>query len=280
MRKIKKNILCGDPFLEQRYMPVTGLIHRYSNRALVLVNNVCAKECAFCMRKREMAKPKYSLGNKEIQMIKRYLIKNKGIKELIFSGGDPLMAPKTLFICLKELANLPQIKVVRIGTRAPIVYPAAVDGKLIKILQAIRNKPIYLMLHVNHADELTKETVRAIKKLQTATTTILSQTVFLRGINDSIKSLKELFERLLEIGVKPYYLFHCDPVANAKPFEVDFKKEIKIYSELRKILSGIAYPIFTVEAENSMGKIPVPTNFWNFDDKRFRDFLGKKSKIN
>ncbi len=274
-----KKINNSDPFLEIQNMPVPKLICRYKNRALILVNNICAQECAFCMRKREMMKMKYLIKNKEIKEIKRYLIKNKEIKELIFSGGDPLNTPEVLEKCLKELGNLSQIKMIRIGTRLPITYPKAINDKIVKILKTVKNKPIYLMLHVNHFNELSKETDKAIKKIQTGVTMILSQTVFLKGINDNVKILQELFEKLTEIGVKPYYLFHCDPVANAKPFEVDLKKEIKIYSELRKKLSGLAYPIFTIEAENSLGKIPVPTNFWDFDKKAFRDFLGKKFRV-
>lgn len=275
MKKINNN----DPFLENQNMPTPKLIRRYENRALILVNNICARECAFCMRKRELVKTKYVIEDKEIKEIKKYLVKNKEIKELIFSGGDPLSTPEVLEKCLKELGNLSQIKIIRIGTRLPVIYPKVINDKIIKIFKTVKNKPLYLMLHINHFNELSKETDKAIKKIQTGVTMILSQTVFLKGINDNVKILQELFEKLTEIGVKPYYLFHCDPVANAKPFEVDLKKEIKIYSELRKKLSGLAYPIFTIEAENSLGKIPVPTNFWDFDKKAFRDFLGKKFRV-
>ncbi|MDO9509731.1 MAG: KamA family radical SAM protein [Candidatus Magasanikbacteria bacterium] len=276
---MKKIITNRDPFLEGNYTPVSKLIHRYENRALVLVNNICPRECAFCMRKREMIKPKYTISDKEIKAIKNYLIKNKEVKELIFSGGDPLSTPDVLQKCLKNLGNLLQIKIIRINTRLPITFPKAVNDKILKILKGVKNKPVYLLLHINHTDELTSGVVRAIKKLQTGVTMVLSQTVFLKNINDNVKSLQNLFENLVEIGVKPYYIFHCDPVVNAKQFEVDFKKEIKIYSELRKKLSGLAYPIFTIEAENSKGKIPVPTDFWNFDKKVFRDFTGKKFRI-
>ncbi len=269
----------NDPFLESQHMPISKLICRYENRVLILVNNICFRECIFCMRKREMEKPKFMIQDREIMEIKRYLVKNKEIKEVIFSGGDPLSTPKILKKCLKELGNLPQIKIVRIGTRLPVICPKAVNMELVKILKTIKNKPIYLMLHINHFEELTKKAVKAIKKLQSGVTMILSQTVFLKGINDSVEILQNLFERLVENGVKPYYLFHCDPVANARPFEVDLKKEIKIYSELRKKLSGLAFPIFTIEAEKSLGKIPVPTDFWKFDKSTFKDFLDKKFKI-
>lgn len=274
-----KKIINSDPFLESKNMPVAKLIHRYSNRALVLVNNICINECAFCMRKREIIKSKYNIENKEIKEIKKYLINNKEINELIFSGGDPLTTPEVLEKCFKELGNLPQIKIIWVGTRLPISCPTAIDNKIIRVFKSIKNKSIYLMLHVNHIAEITPKAIKAIEKLQTTTTMVLSQTVFLKGINDNVKSLKNLFEKLIEIGVKPYYLFHCDPVVNAKPFEVDFKKEIKIYSQLRRILSGLAFPVFTIEAEKSFGKIPVPTNFWKFNDKQFYDFNGKNFKI-
>ena len=269
----------NDPFAENQNMPVKNLIHRFDNRVLILVNNICAKNCLFCMRERENVKPSYTIGDKEIREIKHYLIKNKEIKEIIFSGGDPLTTPFVLKKCFSELASLPQIKVVRLGTRVPIINPFLVDDKIIKILKAVKNKPLYLMLHVNHPDELTRETLTVLKKIQTSVTMVLSQTVFLKGINDKVDILQELFEKLVENGIKPYYLFHCDPVKNAKIFTVDLKKEIKIYSQLRKVLTGLAYPIFTVEAEKSKGKIPVPTDFWKFDKKQFRDFNNKKFKI-
>lgn len=277
MKSLRKQT--NDPFNEQDKMPVARLIHRYLDRALILVNNICARECAFCMRKREMIKTKYTIEKKEIKEIKKYLLKNREIKELIFSGGDPLNTPKALKNCFKELGNLPQIKIIRVGTRLPVIRPEAVDEKIIKILKSIKDKPVYLMLHINHARELNANTAKAIKKLQSAVSMVLSQTVFLKNINDSVKALQELFEKLVETGVKPYYLFHCDPVQNAKGFVVDFKKEIKIYSELRKKLSGLAYPVFTIEAKNSFGKIPVPTDFWKFDKKQFRDFNGRRFRI-
>ncbi len=278
-KKDSKKYGKNDPFAESESMPVKNLIHRFDNRVLILVNNICAKNCLFCMRERENVKPRYAIGEKEIGEIKKYLLKNKEIKELIFSGGDPLMTPFVLKKCFLVLADLPQIKIVRLGTRVPIINPFLIDNKIVNILKTVKNKPLFLMLHVNHPDELTKETLLALKKIQTGVTMILSQTVFLKRINDNMEVLKELFEKLVENGIKPYYLFHCDPVENAKIFTVDFKKEIRIYSQLRKVLTGLAYPIFTVEAEKSFGKIPVPTDFWNFEQNKFKDFLGKKFKI-
>jgi lysine 2,3-aminomutase len=132
------------------------------------------------------------------------------------------------------------------------------------------------MLHFEHPAEITAETIRAIKKLQPVCTAMFSQSVFLKGINDNVKTLKKLFTRLLEIGIKPYYIFRCDYVKGNEHFIVDIKKEIKIMTELRKKLTGLAYPLYIIDTPNGFGKIPVPLNFWQFKHNSCRDFQNKK----
>ncbi|HOL53996.1 MAG TPA: lysine 2,3-aminomutase, partial [Candidatus Paceibacterota bacterium] len=137
----------------------------------------------------------------------------------------------------------------------------------------------YVGIHFEHPDELTPETIKACEKLRKAGAILYSQSVFLKGVNDSYEVLYELFSRLIEIGVKPYYLYRCDPVQGIEHFRVPFEKEIKIATQLRKNLSGLAWPTYVIDTPNGNGKIPVPLEFWQFDKKEFKDFLGKKHKV-
>lgn len=267
-----------DPFKEEKFSPVPGLIHKYSSRALIVVTNRCAGYCAFCMRKWLVNENKFAVNAQQILQIKKYLLKHKKINEVIFSGGDPLMVPGQLKEAVKTLGSLPQVKVLRVHTRLPVSAPEMINKKLISVLAERKDKPLYVVVHFDRVKEVSAKTISAIKKLQTVCTMVLSHTVLLRGVNDSPQELGDLFTKLVTIGVKPYCLFHCDPVRGNEKFVVDLKKEIKIVSELRRQLSGLAFPIFTIEAPSSSGKVPVPLDFWDFNCRYFRDFKGKKIK--
>ena len=131
------------------------------------------------------------------------------------------------------------------------------------------------MVHFEHSAEITAPSISAIKWLQSVATMLLSQTVSLKGVNDNVNTLYELFSGLVEIGVKPYYFFRCDPVKGAEHFMVDFKKEVKIFTELRERLSGIATPLYVIDAPGGSGKVPVPLEFWDFDHSKYKDFNGR-----
>lgn len=271
-----------DPLGEDRHEAVKGLIHKYENRALVMLTLTCAAYCRFCTRKRIVSEiKKGKTSERDLQKMRGYLLTHPEIKELIFSGGDPLTAPKVLTEALKLLGGLEQIKIIRIGTRVPVSEPALVTqdllDKLDKLVQL--GKPVYVMIHFEHPDELTPETVRALGGLRKAGALLFSQSVFLKGVNDRAETLQELFSRLVELGVKPYYIYRCDPVVGAGHFRVPFEKEIEIMSLLRKKLSGLAYPTYVIDTPNGAGKIPVPLNFWEFEKDEYRDFSGEKHKV-
>jgi lysine 2,3-aminomutase len=183
--------------------------------------------------------------------------------------------PVLLQKLLLELSKLSQIKIIRIGTRLPVSDPQKINQKLIDILKIVKNKTLYILIHFEHPKEITEQTISAVQKLKQASTMLLSQSVFLKNVNDSFDTLYELFSGLIEIGVKPYYLYHCDPVKGAEHFIVDLKKEIKIVTQLRKNLSGLAFPTYIIDTPNGAGKIPVPLEFWKFDSDKYRDFNGK-----
>lgn len=272
-------LLDEDPLLEEKYEKIKGLIHKYRNRVLILLTLTCASYCRFCTRRRKVSDiEKGRLSKADIKKMIAYCLKHPEIKEVIFSGGDPLTVPELLIFSLKAFSRLPQIKVIRIGTRAPVSQPSLVNQKLLQTIKKIK-QPVYVGIHFEHPDELTPQTIRACEKLRKAGAILFSQSVFLKGINDSFKTLYQLFSRLIEIGVRPYYLYRCDPVSGIGHFRVPFEKEIKIATQLRKKLSGLAWPTYVIDTPFGHGKVPVPLGFWQFNKKNYRDFKGKKVPV-
>ena len=275
-----EELTVDDPLLEEEHTVVRGLVHKYGNRALLLLTMNCAAYCRFCTRRRKVSDIKKGIiTHHDLDKMVAYLKKHPEIKELILSGGDPLTQPVILKKALQKFTKLPQIKIIRIGSRLPVSNPQMVNSQVISALKLVKKQPLYIMLHFEHPDEITPATVRAVKKLQAVSSMMFSQSVFLKGVNDNVPVLYELFSKLLEIGIKPYYLYRCDYVKGAEHFIVDFKREIKIMTELRARLSGLACPMYVIDAPSGAGKIPVPLNFWQFDKTHFKDFNGKKLKF-
>lgn len=275
--KYEEKLTFSDPLMEEYHTVVRGLIHKYRNRALILLTLNCAAYCRFCTRRRKVSDiQKGILSDKDINNIIAYIKNHPEIKEIILSGGDPLTVPALLQKILLKLSKLPQIKIIRIGTRLPVSDPQKINPKLVNILKIIKNKTVYILVHFEHPKEIIEQTIVAVNKLKSVSTMLLSQSVFLKNVNDSFKTLYDLFSKLIEIGIKPYYLYHCDPVKGAEHFIVDFKKEIKIVTELRKNLSGLAFPTYIIDTPNGSGKIPVPLEFWKFNSDKYKDFENKK----
>jgi len=275
-----EELTVDDPLLEEEHTVARGLVHKYGNRALVLLTMNCAAYCRFCTRRRKVSDIKKGIiTDHDLDKIAAYLKKHPEIKELILSGGDPLTQPVILKKALQKFTKLAQIKIIRIGSRLPVSNPQMVNSQVISALKLVKKQPLYIMLHFEHPDEITPATVRAVKKLQAVSSMMFSQSVFLKDVNDNVHVLYALFSRLLEIGIKPYYLYRCDYVKGAEHFIVDFKREIKIMTELRARLSGLACPMYVIDAPSGAGKIPVPLNFWQFDRTHFKDFNGKKLKF-
>lgn len=273
----KGKITVADPLLEDEHTAVRGLVHKYPNRALILLTMNCAAYCRFCTRRRSVSDiQKGVISDYDLDQMVNYLKKNPKIKELILSGGDPLTTPQILEKALRKFTKLPQIKIIRVGTRLPVSDPKMVNRKVLSALSVVKNQPLYLMLHFEHPDEITPATIKAVKKLKQVSSMMFSQSVFLKGVNDDVHVLSELFSKLVEIGVKPYYIYRCDYVEGAEHFIVDFNKEIEIMSKLRARLSGLAFPSYVIDIAGGEGKIPVPLDFWKFDRNRYQDFTGKK----
>ena len=279
--KIFSRALSSDPLLEEKHKKVKGLIHKYPKRVLIELTLNCASFCRFCTRRREVSDiQKGMLSFKDINIMINYVKSHSEINEIIFSGGDPLTVPKLLIYSLNKFSKLKQIKILRVHTRVPVSDPRLLTKEILNALSRIqKKKTLYLSIHFEHPDELTPETTKAIKALKKTGVILLSQSVFLKGINDSYKVLEKLFTRLSELGVRPYYIFHCDLVKGIEHFIVPLKKEIEIMTKLRKNISGIAFPFHVVDAPNGSGKIPLPLHFWKFKSSDFTDFRGKKIKM-
>lgn len=279
-----QSFLQTDPLSEDSHQPVKGLIHKYSNRALVKMSYRCAAHCQFCTRIRQIGTAEGDLSNENLSDIVVYIKNHPEINDVILSGGDPFYTPKQTGWMLRELNEVDSVKVFRIGTRLPVHNPVSFDSKLIvglsnEIKKIAENKPFYILINFEHPDELTDETIQTIKRLRQTGATLLAQTVFLKDINDDFQVLKILFEKLYFLGIQPYYLYRCDYVKGLEHFVCDFKKEIEIATKLRAELSGIANPTYIIDVEGK-GKIPIPLDFWDgVKLDACRDFDGADVKI-
>ena len=261
----------NDPLMEEKFIKIKGLIYKYPKRVLIELNNICPIYCQFCTRKREtFLEKKWQLNKKELKDILVFLGENEEIREVIISGGDPLMSPKELIFLLKKIEGLKNIRIIRIHTRIPITAPEKINDDVFDVLNNLK-KTVYLSIHCNLVEEISDKSIEVFERFKMAGVILYSQSVFLRGINDSVDKLEKLFEKLLELGVRPYYIYRCDPVIGLKKFIVPFKKEKEIMTEIRKRISGLACPTYVIDAPMGCGKIPVPLNFWK-NSKSFFDF--------
>lgn len=267
----------GDPLIEDHYEKIPGLIWKYPKRVLILMTKKCASYCRFCTRRRRVEEIANScLTKKQMKNIVGYLEKNEEISEVVISGGDPLAQEKELIYFIGLLKKIVSLKIIRIHTRVPVANPDQISPRFFRTIKNITKQVVYMSVHFEHPDELTTKTVGVIKKLRQSGAIMLSQSVFLKGVNDSFEVLEELFTKLSYIGVRPYYLYRCDPVFGAKHFQVDFEKERQIATELKAKLSGIACPTYVIDAPLGSGKIPVALNFWGKCSKKLTDFEGKE----
>lgn len=269
-----------DPLLEKQHEVVPGMINKYGNRVLCLLTAECAAYCRFCTRRRLVSDIEHGrIGELHIDAWVSYLRENPQVREVILSGGDPFTVDDSLFeYAVSHLASVDSIKVLRIGTRAPVSDPAVVSCAKLETITRVE-QPVYVGIHFEHPAEITRTTRRCIRELRAAGAILYSQSVFLKGVNDDYGTLYELFTALMEMGVRPYYIYRCDPVPGASHFRVEFEKERRIMSELRRTLSGMACPTYVIDAPDGSGKIPVPLEFWESDIASYTDFDGKRHSI-
>lgn len=299
-----------DPLIEDEHEVAPGLVYKYEGkfnkqgevttygRALWTITRLCASYCRFCTRGREVGLPpkihgesKGSLSknayltSSEIKQVFNFLENHSEINEIILSGGDPLTAPQNyLTEIIEGLVNLQKrnkLSIIRIGTRLPVSNPISIQPWHYKLIGFIKNP--YVMVHINHPAELTDETLKVLTNFRKeCLATVMSQSVFLKGVNDNEDTLYQLFVNLAKEGIRPYYLYQNDPVYWAKHFTVPIKRAIKLWQNLRPRLSGVAATArFVIDTPFGFGKIPIPEgNAWKFNDEFYFDFKGKKHKVN
>ena len=263
-----------DILLEKVNSPLKGLVHKFTNSIAIFLSFTCAANCRYCERQDRIGvglDKQGLLKESEIDNIITYIKQNTNISEVVLSGGDPLMNPKGLEYFCKQIELISNIKTVRIHTKVPIQAPDLVNMEMLSRIVNTKNA-FYFSVHINHPDELNFEVIEILNRIRRLGFLMLSQSVFLKGINDSSDILFSLFTGLSEIGVRPYYIYHCQAIPTTKKFVMDLKDEIEIMTELRKRLSGIAFPSHVIDLQNAVGKITVPTNHWNFDFSFVRDF--------
>jgi len=247
------------------------LTHRYPDRVLFRISNSCAMYCRFCTRKRKVGDVNKQPTWKEIAKALVYLKEHEEIRDVILSGGDPLMLPiKTLekiltavYLIISQREN----SIIRIGTRIPCVLPQRITKELCEMLKKFH--PIYVNTHFNHPAEITAESKRACEMLVDSGIPVGNQTVLLKGVNDNPEVMKELMQKIVSIRVRPYYIYQCDPVKGANHFRTKVEKGLEIYKALRGHTSGLCVPQFVIDAPGGGGKIPLlPEYLQSIDDNK------------
>jgi lysine 2,3-aminomutase len=249
-----------DSLAEDRDAPVPGLTHRYPDRVLMLVTTQCATYCRYCTRSRIVGDPSETFSRRDFDQQINYIRANPQIRDVILSGGDPLILPvKLLEEILCRLREIEHVEIIRIGTRVPVFLPMKITAELTNMLQ--RYHPLWMNTHVNHPHEITEEFARAVDRLTRVGIPVGNQTVLLAGVNDCVHIQRALMHHLLRIRVRPYYLFQCDLVEGAGHFRTPVSKGIEIIEGLRGHTSGLGVPTFAIDAPGGGGKVPMMPNY-------------------
>lgn len=248
-----------DPLKEEEDSPVPGIIHRYPDRVLFLATGTCATYCRYCTRFRIIGQ-REGYSTAQWQGAIDYIARNSSIRDVLISGGDPLtLADEKLDRLLSCLRAIPHVEIIRIGTKIPAVLPQRITANLTRVLK--RYHPLWLSIHVTHPLELTTEMKQACDRLADAGVPLGSQTVILAGINDQPEIMKTLFQKLLCLRVKPYYLYQCDPIPGSAHFRTPVSKGLEIIRALRGHTTGYAVPTFVIDAPGGGGKIPLSPEY-------------------
>lgn len=245
-----------DGLCENPYSPLPRLIHRYTDRALILASNECFMYCRFCFRKRfrRTSCTMGALTEKETDEICAYLDEHREIHDVLISGGDPLtLGNDVLENIISRISESGEVDTIRICSRAPVVAPSRITPELAKIFS--KYEKLWFVTHFNHPSELTDEAHEAIRLIQSAGVVVLNQTVLLKDVNDDEKILEKLFRGLAKWRVRPHYLFHADPIRGTGHFATGVAKGLEIMKYFRKALGSVALPVFALDLPEGGGKV-------------------------
>jgi len=257
-----------DPLGEDRFSPVPGIVHRYPDRCLLIATNACAIYCRYCTRKRIMHEGEAPPPRSALQAAVDYVARTPAIRDVIVSGGDPLTwATARIEELLGQLRAIPHVEIIRIGSRVPVTLPQRVTPELCAMLD--RYGPIWINVHFNHPREVTADAALACDRLLRCGIPLNNQAVLLRGVNDDPETIQSLVHALMRIKVRPYYLYHCDPVRGSEHFRTSVEKGLEIIENLRGHTSGLAVPTYVIDAPGGGGKIPIqPQYLLSYQDGR------------
>lgn len=245
-----------DPLHEDSDSPVPGLTHRYPDRVLFLITDMCSMYCRHCTRRRFAGQKDAASPVDRIDKCIDYIARTPQVRDVLLSGGDALLvSDERLEYIIKKLREIPHVEIIRIGSRTPVVLPQRITPELVNMLS--KYHPIWLNTHFNHPDEITPESTEACARLANAGVPLGNQSVLLRGINDCSHVMKKLVRELVKIRVRPYYIYQCDLSTGIEHFRTPVSKGIEIMENLRGHTSGYAVPTFVVDAPGGGGKTPV-----------------------
>jgi lysine 2,3-aminomutase len=249
-----------DPLAEERDSVTPGLVHRYPDRVLMVLTDICPMFCRHCTRKREWRGGGWVHSQDKINAMLEYIRQHQTIRDVIISGGDPLsLSTARLEEVISQIRKIEHVEIIRIGTRFPVVLPQRIDDELCTMLS--RYGPIWLNTQFNHEREITPEAAEACDRLVRSGVPVNNQSVLLRGVNDSVKAQMKLCHGLLKIKVRPYYLFQCDEVRGTEHLRTPVEVGLKIIGGLRGYTSGLAVPTFVIDLSRGGGKVPLQPSY-------------------
>jgi lysine 2,3-aminomutase len=250
----------ADPVGDETHSPVKGIVHRYKDRALLKPTHACAVYCRFCFRREMVGPGGAALDAAETKAALDYIRATPAIREVILTGGDPLvLSPRRLGELLSELAAIAHVDWLRIHSRIPVADPARVTDALVAALK--QPKAVWLAVHANHANEFSTAAVAACDKLADVGIPLIGQTVLLKGVNDTPEALEALFRTMTKHRIKPYYLHHADKAPGTAHLRTDLATGQSLMRHLRASLSGLAQPVYVLDIPGGAGKVPVGPNY-------------------
>jgi lysine 2,3-aminomutase len=266
-----------DSLDEDADSPVPNITHRYPDRVLFLVSPVCASYCRFCTRRRKVGDPE-KIPLNQYESAFEYIRQHPEIRDVIMSGGDPMMlSDRRLEYLLENLRAIPHVEIIRIGSRITSHLPERITPEFCEMVQ--KYHPVYMNTHFNHPDELTPRVRQALDMLSKAGIPLGCQTVLLRGVNDNVETMKKLMHELLKARVRPYYLYMADQVAGGEHFRTTVQKGLEIIKSLRGWTSGFAVPHFVIDSPGGGGKVPLLPEYVEEitdDSVTFRNYAGER----
>ncbi|MEE8657710.1 Radical SAM core domain-containing protein [Acetobacteraceae bacterium EV16G] len=250
----------ADPIGDARHTPVKGVVHRYEDRALLTPLLICPIYCRFCFRRERVGAEGGLLTDAELEAALDWFRQHQDVREVILTGGDPLMlSPRRLAHIISALSDMAHIDIIRIHSRVPVADPDRMTPALLDALST--EKALWLVTHVNHAAELSEAASQALRHVRKRGIPVLSQSVLLRGVNDSVVVMEALLRRLVQLGVKPYYLHHLDPAPGTEHFRVPVERGLEILRGLRGRVTGLAWPTYVMDIAGGYGKVPLGPHY-------------------